>query len=435
MNVSILTLFPDLYKPFLQTSLLKRAAEKKLVQFSVENLFHYVQPKERIDAPTFGHSSGMLIRPDVIELAINKVDAQFGKSFKIFLSPQGTKLNQHNAQQLWQKISTHDHVVLFASRYEGIDARVEQVYADEIISVGDFVVMGGDIPAMLLMECLFRFMPGVVGKEESVLCDSFSNAFVDHPEFTKPVEWNGLVVPEVLRNGNHKAIEHWRKDKSVQLTVLKHFNWLRSCDLTIEEKRSASLHIPHHYVALMHVDVELKGGSVGTTSVTSIDIHDIARSSTTYGIQNYFIVTPLIDQRGMVNTLLRFWQEFEVGGQYNPDRHEAMRRVSVVATLDDVIAKIEENEGKRPVILGTSAKKEMVMADRAITYGDKEKVWSHGRPVLILLGTGYGMSKTLLDRCDYMLQPLSGFSFFNHLSVRSAAAIIFDKWLGIAVKK
>ncbi|HSW76773.1 MAG TPA: tRNA (guanosine(37)-N1)-methyltransferase TrmD [Candidatus Saccharimonadales bacterium] len=434
MNVSILTLFPELYKPFLQTSLLKRAQEKKLINFSLHNMFDLVQPKQRIDAPTFGHSSGMLIRPDVIERAIEQADQEHGKSFKIFLSPQGRKLTQRSAQELWKKIASQQHVLLLASRYEGIDARVEQEYSDEIISVGDFVVMGGDIPAMLLLECLLRYMPGVVGKEESVALDSFSGAFVDHPEYTKPVEWKGRVVPEILRSGNHAAIAKWREEKSAELTVKKHFDWLRSYPLTHEQKELAAEYIPSHYVALMHTGIELKDGLIGTTSVTSIDVHDIARSSATYGIKNYFIVTSLTDQKMMTQNLLNFWQEKEVGGQYNKDRHNALNCVLMADGLDDVIATIEKKEGKKPLILGTSAK--FTLQDpRMISYNDQAKVWSQDRPVLILLGTGHGMCQELLKNCDYVLQPIQGFSRFNHLSVRSAAAIIFDKWLGLMIQK
>lgn len=434
MNVSILTLFPELYKPFLQTSLLKKAADKQLVSFSTQNLFEYVAPKERIDAPTFGHSSGMLIRPDVVERAIDDIDNRLGKSFKIFLSPQGSKLTQHFAQDLWKKISTYEHVMFFASRYEGIDARVESKYADEIISVGDFVVMGGDIPAMLLIECLFRHMPGMVGKQESVDLDSFSGAFVDHPEYTKPVEWQGMIVPEVLRSGNHAAITQWRTQESVKLTIEKHFDWMRSCLLTPKEIKLASSVMPHHFVALMHSDIILKGGRIGTTSVTSLDVHDIARSSMTYGLKKYFIVTPLVDQKKMIQTLLDFWQEEEVGGAYNKDRQQALSSVRLLSNLDEVIAAIEQKEGMRPIIVGTSAK--FIKNDsKIISYHDQEKVWGHKQPVLILLGTGHGMADSLIGRCDYLLQPLKGFSEFNHLSVRSAAAIIFDKWLGFALRK
>lgn len=434
MNISVVTLFPDLYQPFLQTSLLKRATEKNLLSFDVKTLFDYVEPKERIDGPTFGHHSGMLIRPEVVQRAVEDLDGKHGKSFKIFLSPQGTKLTQPVGKELFDKMSSYQHVMFVAGRYEGVDARVEQEYADAIISVGDFVVMGGDIPAMLLMECLFRHMPGVVGKQESVDLDSFSGAFVDYPEYTKPVHWQGREVPEVLRSGNHLAIEKWREQQAVALTVLKHFDWLRSSNITSAQRAIASKSIPSHHVALMHCDIALKDGRVGTTSVTSIDIHDIARSCATYGIKKYFIVTPLIDQQKIVKTILSFWQEKQVGEQYNKDRHEAVRRVEVMEGLQAVIADIEEKEGKTPLIIGTSARFDHGL-DKMISYHDQARVWQQGRPVLILLGTGHGMSDQLLAKCDYFLPPLQGFSDFNHLSVRSAAAIIFDKWLGFDVQR
>lgn len=435
MNISIVTLFSQLYQPFLQTSLLKRAQEQKLLSFSVKTLFDYVEPKERIDGPTFGHNSGMLIRPEVVQRAVQDLDATFGKSFKIFLSPRGTKLTQPMSKKFWQQISNYDHVMFVAGRYEGMDARVEEEYADAIISVGDFVVMGGDIPAMLLMECLFRHMPGMVGKQESVDLDSFSADLVDYPEYTKPIEWLGRTVPEVLRSGDHKAIETWRKKQAMDLTVMNHFDWLRqSSNLHVQDVAQAASFIPSHYVALMHSGIALKDGRVGNTSVTSIDIHDIARSATTYNLKEYFIVTPLLDQQKIVNTILNFWQEKESGEAYNKDRYHAVSRVKVIDSLDEVIAAIEKKEGVKPLILGTSARFEHG-AGKMISYHDQAKVWQHKRPVLILLGTGHGMAQELIDRCDYFLPPLKGFSKFNHLSVRSAAGIIFDKWLGFDIQR
>lgn len=433
MNVSILTLFPELYQPFLKTSLMQKAVDKQLLSFNLKSVFEYVQPKERIDAPTFGHNSGMLIRPEVMEKAFQDLDATHGKSFKIFLSPQGAKLTQKTAKQLWTSMQGYNHVMFVASRYEGVDARVEQVYADALVSVGDFVVMGGDVPAMLLMECLFRYMPCVVGKQESVELDSFSGAFVDYPEYTKPVVWNQLEVPEILRSGNHGAIVAWRQQQAARLTVLKHFDWLRGCLLAREELNRARTYIPSHYVALMHDSIDLKGGRIGTTSVTSLDIHDIARSAATYNLKQYFVVTPLADQQKIVSTILDFWKDKEIGAEYNKHRHEALDLVSLKHDLDSAITAIEQREGKMPIIIGTSARFDYDN-EKMISYHDQAKVWSAGRPVLILLGTGHGMSQELLQRCDYFLQPLVGFSDFNHLSVRSAAAIIFDKWLGFDIR-
>jgi tRNA (guanine37-N1)-methyltransferase len=432
MKVSIVTLFPELYHAFLKTSLIQKAVDKQLLSFNLTSVFNYVEPKERIDAPTFGHNAGMLLRPDVLEKAFDQQDQAYGKSFKIFLSPQGKKLTQTTSKQLWDKIQGHQHIMFVASRYEGIDARVEEVYADEVVSVGDFVVMGGDIPAMLLMECLFRHIPSVVGKQESVLLDSFSGPFVDHPEYTKPVIWKDREVPEILRSGNHAAIAAWRKELSVKLTTQKHFAWLRSHWLTSKDRDLSRKYIPNHYVVLMHDEIVLKGGKVGTTSVTSIDIHDIARSSATYNLKNYFIVTPLIDQQKIVGTILDFWKDQQVGAEYNRDRHQALDSVVLKSSLQAVLDQIEQVEGKKPVIIGTSARFDQHQ-DKMISYHDQEKVWAHDRPVLLVLGTGHGMAPQLLEKCDYFLQPLQGFSDFNHLSVRSAAAIMFDKWLGFDV--
>lgn len=433
MNISVLTLFPELYKPFFNASLMKRASEKGLISCHTENLLSYADPKKRIDDTTFGHNAGMLIKPDIIEQAVERVEEQRGKAYKIFLSPQGRKLNQTRLKQLYDTIQKQKHVMFVASRYEGIDARVEEHYADDVISIGDFVVMGGDIPAMLLMEGLLRFVPGVVGNEESVMLDSFSTAFVDHPEYTRPVVWKDKEVPEVLRSGNHAAIVQWRQEKAAEKTVKDHFQWFRSYESSIEDKRLARKYIPSHYVALLHGDMNLKEGRVGSTSVTSIDIHDIARSGATYDIKNFFVVTPLKDQQALVQTMIDFWLDDAVGGAYNEHRHYALKRVRLEFDLDGVIDQIEKKEGKKPIIIGTSARdKDM---NNALTYFDQSKVWNHDRPVLFLFGTGSGMSDKLLDRCDYMLLPVKGLSSFNHLSVRSAAAIILDKWLGIAIQK
>jgi len=375
----------------------------------------------------------MLIKPDIIEQAVDASERNFGKAYKIILSPKGKVLTQPRLKALYESLKDQKHVMFIASRYEGLDARVEDYYADEVISVGNFVVMGGDIPAMLLLEGLLRFVPGVVGKEESVQLDSFSGAFVDYPEYTRPVVWKGMEVPEIVRSGNHGAIDVWRQNKAAQVSVKQHFNWIRSIQTTKSEQKLIRQYIPHHYIALMHNDIDLKEGRIGHTSVTSIDIHDIARSSATYGLQTFFIVTSLLDQQKMVEKMLSFWIDEKVGGDYNHNRHHAVKRVQLKSQLDDVIMTIEEKEGKKPIIIGTSARLNDV--EKMITYFQQDLVWKYDRPILFLFGTGSGMSENLLNQCDYMLPPLQGFSDFNHLSVRSAVAIILDKWLGIALQK
>lgn len=428
MHISIVTLFPALYEPFLGTSLVERAVEAGIVEFSLENLFTYASPRERIDSPTFGHSAGMLIKPELVEKAVDTQERHYGPAYKIFFSPQGKKLDQSHLKKLAETLQEKKHIMLLPARYEGMDARVESYYADEIISIGDYVLMGGDLPAMVLIEGLLRLLPGVVGKQESVLEDSFSGPFVDHPEYTAPVEWKGHQVPEVIRSGDHARIATWRKKQAAERTLLHHFAWLRSHVVTKEDKALTASCMLSHYAILMHDQVLLEGGREGTSSVTSLDIHDIARSACTYGIKKYFIVTPLLDQQKITRKLLEFWQT-EIGQDYNPQRYVALAAVMLVSTLDEAIAEIIALEDKEPILMATSA--QPYEGIPSVTYYDQEKVWSHKQPVAFLFGTARGLAPSVLNRCTYMLGPIEGFSTFNHLSVRSAAAIVFDRWFGI----
>lgn len=433
MKVSVLSVFPELYSSFLQTSLIKRAQEKKIVSIDVDTLFSFVEPKKRIDAPTFGHGTGMVLKPDVMQRAIESTEKKSGKAFKIFFSPQGNKLDQHLLKKLANKLQEQKHIMLLPARYEGMDARVEQEYADEIISVGDFVLMGGDIPAMTLLEGLLRLVPGVVGKKASVTDDSFYGPFVDYQEFCAPVEWKGHAVPEVIRSGNHQAVTAWREQQAVRNTVLKHFEWLRQYPLTIEHKQKARLAIPNHYVVLEHGDVMVGADKKkGPTTVTSIDIHDIGRSCATYGIENFFIVTPLLDQQKIVQKIVGHWTTSTAQQSSTRNRYAGINKVAINSTIDEVVNAIEEKEGEKPLFVATSA--QVAGQDKVITFFDQQKVWKHDRPVLIVFGTGQGLTHEFLDRCDYVLVPVNGLTDFNHLSVRSAAAIVLDRWLGISPK-
>ncbi|MBT3456206.1 tRNA (guanosine(37)-N1)-methyltransferase TrmD [bacterium] len=431
MNISILTVFSQIYDSFLQTSLIKRAQEAGTVSFDIQEFFSFCEPKERIDSPTFGHGAGMVIKPEVVQKAVEKQETKHGKAFKIFLSPQGKKLDQTLAKKLSQKFLETKHVMLISSRYEGMDSRVEEYYADESVSVGDVVLMGGDVPTMMLLETVLRYVPGVVGKQESVEYESFSGPFVDYPQYAAPVEWNGIKVPDIVRSGDHGKVSEWREAKAAEKTVKGHFEWLRSHLMTDEQKSLAASFIPSHYVVLMHDEILLEKGRVGTTSVASLDIHDIARSSRTYGLKKYFIVTPLEDQQKIIQKLLSFWDS-DVGKTYNRGRHDAVSRVCIEPSLQDVLKRIEEEEGKNPVIISTSAQESDL--SNPINYYDQEKVWSLDRPVLFVLGTGRGLSEKVIKKSDFVLLPINGFSNFNHLSVRSAAAIIFDRWFGISTK-
>jgi tRNA (guanine37-N1)-methyltransferase len=429
MDVSIVTVFPEIYHNFLQTSLIKRAQEQKLLSFDVRAFSSFCEPKERIDSPTVGHGAGMAIRPEVMERAVTVQEKKYGKAYRIFLTPQGKKLDQTLAKQLSQMLQKQNHIMFVAGRYEGIDERAVQEYADLELSIGDYVLMGGDLPVMVAIEAITRYLPGVVGKGESVEKDSFSGPFVDFPTYTTPPrEWKEQSIPDVLLSGNHKAMNDWRVEKAAERSVLEHFDWVRAHCKDKKDQEIAAKYIPNHYCALMHDDVIVEKDRIGTSSVTSLDIHDIARSARTYGIKNYFIVTPLEDQQRIVNTILGYWNGC-AGIAYNKSRSDAVSHVKLVSDLDTVKAAIKKQEGVEPLVIATSA--QAIEGVPFITYHDQHLVWREKRPVLLIFGTAKGLSSELVKQCDYLLGPVLGFSNFNHLSVRSAAAIIFDRWLGI----
>ncbi len=409
----------------MSTSLIGRAQEKGDLCITLQNILALCAPKERPDSPTYGPGAGMLLRPEIIERAIKTHEERLGPAYKIFFSPHGKKLTQTMLKEFARTLLEKKHIMLLPARYEGMDARVEEEYADAIISVGDFVLMGGDIPAMTLLEGMLRYVPGVVGREESVEQDSFSGPLVDYPEYTEPLEWHGKRVPDIIRSGNHKEIAQWRYRQALERTVYGHFDWLRTHPISDGLRDDALAAMPKHYVALMHDGVKLKDGRVGTSSVTSIDLHDIARSCCTYGIEQFFVVTPLKDQQTIVRTLMDFW--LNEGLQYNAHRFQAMQRVVLINQLDEAIAAIEKTTGLKPLVIGTSAQSHDGVP--MVSYSDQAIVWKHKRPVLILFGTAFGMSDALIGRCDYLFPTIQGFSAFNHLSVRSAAAIVLDRWL------
>lgn len=439
MKISIITVFPELYNQFLNTSLIKRAQDEGLVSFNLIKFSDLCDPKERIDEPVCGHGTGMIIKPEVIERAIEKCEQDHGPGYKIFFSPQGDRLTQDIFTSLQPKIEpppqkqepAGPHVILICTRYEGIDERVLEHYADEIISIGDYVLMGGDLPAQVFIEGFLRLIPGIVGKQESVKDESFSGPLLDYPEYGLPKEWKNKTIPEIVLSGDHAKIEQWRQKQACKKTLLKRFDWFRAHakeqDIALCKKM-----IPNHYVALMHSEIMVRDGEngqrIGHSSVTSLDLHDIARSSATYGIKNMFMVSELDDQRAIMNDLLTFWKS-DTGKEYNWSRYEAVKRVLPVLSRQAAVDHIEQQEGKKPLVITTSAK--VHGHPSVIRYGDQGIVWEHDRPVLFLFGTGQGLAESVIQESDYLLVPVSGMTDYRHLSVRSAVGIILDRWLGL----
>ncbi len=431
MDIFVATLFPLLYQNFLTTSLVKRAIDKKIFSVSILNMFDAVPPGKRIDSPIVGHGAGMLLGAPILEKTIESVVTQNKgkKPFTIFFSPHGKQLNQTILKDLSSRIKIEEkNLLLLSGRYEGFDARAEEAYADEIISIGDYVLCGGDLPVMVFIEGFIRLLNGVVGNQDSVNSDSFSDALLDCPHYTAPDIWHDKKIPSILKTGNHKAIADWRTEQAIDRTLISNWSWVRKQKISQSLKKKIKEKIPNHYCALLHNDVILKDGSVGNSTITSIDIHDIARSSKTYGVKKYFLITRLAAQSQLAENFLDFWKD-EEAVFLNRSRAEVLASVTVKKEIKDCVEYIEKIEGVSPILVVTSSRRE-IPHERMITFHDQGKLWREKRPILFIFGTSHGINPEVMDNCDYRLVPLEGLEEFNFLSVRSAVGIVLDRWLG-----
>jgi len=244
IKFDVITLFPQLFKPHLQNLPFKKAIEKNLLKIDLHNLRDFaVDERGTVDDRPYGGGPGMILMAEPIVKALENIfgnesiappasatgapltdnaarlqhsdeldyDEQAPSARKnkkvILLSPRGQKFTQKKAREL----SEREHIALICGRYEGVDARIEENYVDEIISIGDYVVSGGELPALIVMEAVTRLLPGVLEKAEASKLESFSNGAVDHPQYTRPEDFKGIKVPEILLSGNHAEIEKWKE--------------------------------------------------------------------------------------------------------------------------------------------------------------------------------------------------------------------------------
>ena len=233
MRIDILTLFPNMFASPLQESILGRAVEKGLIQIQTINIRNFTLDKHQVvdDAP-YGGGQGMVMKVEPIARAIESVKAQNPSARTVYLTPQGKPFHQDLARRL----STQSHLILLCGRYEGIDERVRELFIDEEISIGDYVLTGGELAAMVLVDAVSRFIPGVLGSDRSAEEDSFFNSLLEYPQYTRPVEFKGCRVPEVLLSGNHSAISLWRRREAIRRTSLRRPDLLAKASLTDEEK-------------------------------------------------------------------------------------------------------------------------------------------------------------------------------------------------------
>lgn len=212
MRIDILTLFPEMFTP-LKESILGRAQKDGKLQFNVVNLRDYTEDKHlKCDDYPFGGGAGMVMMPQPIGSAIDALDPEH-KARRIYMSPKGETFKQ---QKVFELLS-YEHLILLCGHYEGVDQRVIDLFIDEEISIGDYVLTGGELPAMVVADCVSRYVDGVISPS-SLVDESFSENLLEYPQYTRPQEYRGLAVPEILRSGDHGKIDKWRREKAIEIT-------------------------------------------------------------------------------------------------------------------------------------------------------------------------------------------------------------------------
>jgi tRNA (guanine37-N1)-methyltransferase len=238
MRIDILTLFPQVFEAQFDYGIFKRAIDNGLVQVNTVNIRDYTHDKHHTaDDYPYGGGAGMVMKPEPIFEAVEAIKAGLGRGKSkvpvILLTPQGRLFSHSVAREL----SQYDHMILICGHYEGIDERVVEHLATDTISIGDYVLTGGEIPAMVVTDAVLRLIPGVLGSEESPLDDSHAVGLLEYPQYTRPADFRGWEVPEVLLSGNHAQIAKWRREQMIKRTLEKRPELLDKAELGKEDKR------------------------------------------------------------------------------------------------------------------------------------------------------------------------------------------------------
>jgi tRNA (guanine37-N1)-methyltransferase len=236
MHIDVLSIFPEMFEGVFGQSILKKAAEKEAVQYNVVNFRDFADNKHQtVDDYPYGGGAGMVLKPQPIFDAVAdlKERAKSSAPRVILMCPQGERYTQKKAEEL----AKEEHLIFICGHYEGYDERIrEHVITDEI-SIGDYVLTGGELGAMVVIDSVVRLLPGVLGSEESHIQDSFSTGLLEHPHYTRPSDFRGLKVPDVLISGNHRLIEEWRMKESLKRTLARRPDLFEEAELTDQQKK------------------------------------------------------------------------------------------------------------------------------------------------------------------------------------------------------
>jgi len=236
MRIDVLTIFPEVIRCGVDYSIVKRAREKELVSVLVHDLRDFTEDKHRTtDEPPYGGGAGMVMKPEPIFRAVEQIKNEYwtDQSRTILLSPQGEIFTQEKAVEF----SKCPHIVFICGHYEGVDERVREHLVSDEVSIGDYVLTGGELPALVVMDAVIRLVPGVLGAEQSALEESFSEGLLEYPQYTRPADFRGWRVPDVLLSGHHAEIAKWRRMQSLKRTLERRPDLLEKAHLTREDRK------------------------------------------------------------------------------------------------------------------------------------------------------------------------------------------------------
>ncbi len=460
MRFEVITIFPELFDSFLSKGLVAKAHANGTIEVERTNPRDFASDKHRsVDDAPYGGGSGMVMLPGPILAALEARESG-RRLHRVLLTPQGRPFTQAIARRLAQEPA----VALVCGRYEGVDERVRDAM-DEQISLGDFVLTGGEVAAMAVIEATARLLPGVLGNPESIRDESHAQGLLEYPQYTRPPEFRGQRVPDVLLSGDHAAVARWRRKEALRRTRRERPDLFASYALDVDERAllaeldaeasgrrdrraqsadgenglfetrapegavsqaSAPRASAPVYVGLVHHPVRDREGQIVTTAVTNLDVHDLSRSCRTYGLAGYFVITPIAAQRELVAKILEHWREGS-GQKRVPERKVALSLCEPIESVEATMRAIEERHGAPPRVIVTAAKLPSGVAPQ--TPAALRSQLRDGRPSLLLFGTGHGLASEVLERADLALASIRP-GTYNHLSVRAACAITLDRLFG-----
>lgn len=436
MRFHCITLFPEFFDSPMACALMGKGVERGLVSLETVNPREFVTSNYKaVDDRPYGGGPGMVMQLDPL---LQSIDSMASPGPILMCTPRGRPFTQAMAREL----ALEDALTILCGRYEGVDARLPQLRPILEVSLGDFVLSGGEAAALCIMEAVARLLPGFMGKDESGEEESFSHGLLEYPHYTRPEEFEGLRVPGILQSGDHGAIAAWRRQEALRTTLERRpdlfqdasldatdYAYLKSLEQTpSRSKLGRNLHIIH-----VHSPVKLKGGITGTASLTTFDLHDMGRVSCCYGMAGVTVVTPLEDQQELAHRVLGHWT-VGVGGQGNAHRAQALSRVRVASSLENALADVAATTGTQPRVITTSALAEAPKRYRKqwpemVPYATVRR-WLLETPVCLLLGAGHGLAPEAMCAAQGMLPPLRPLDAYNHFPVRAAATAMLDRLLG-----